>query len=165
MAVLGNRRQVEELRLDVGLEIEHHANHPRAVACDPQTLDVGILRRDLALQLGERRGQLVGLELEHQPLGILDAEDAVLDGGLRFEREPRVIARGPDAARYDLRLRIAQDEERTKESEDSPAVVCAPRWADLCSPSKRSSMSRSGGASRPCARSGHSTAHSACALK
>src|SRR6185436_12481234 len=130
-----------------------------------QALDVGIVRRDLALQLGQRRGKLVGLEIEHQALGILDAEHAVLDRGLRFEREPGVIARGPDAARYDLGVRIAQDEERNGETQCSPSAPCASSRARRCSPSKRSSMSRSGGASWPCARSGHSTAHRASPLK
>jgi hypothetical protein len=31
------------------------------------------------MKLSERRRQVVGLQVEYQPLGILDAEDGVLD--------------------------------------------------------------------------------------
>ena len=45
---------------------------PGRLRADAQALDVGILDRELALQVGDGAGDLVGLELEHQSLGILD---------------------------------------------------------------------------------------------
>ena len=107
VAVLGDRLQHEHLRPDLGLEVEHDADHPRAVARDAQALHIRIVRRDLGVQLGERRGDVGGLDVEHQARGILDAEDTVLQLVLRFEREPRVIACWPDPARGNLRLRRA----------------------------------------------------------
>ena len=101
MAVFGDRREREGLRLYLGFEIQHQAHHARAVARDAQALDVGILGDHLAIELAERRGHL-GLEIEHQPLGLLDREHLVLELGLGLEREARVIARRPDAARDDL---------------------------------------------------------------
>ena len=79
VAVIGDRRQGEDLRLHFGLEVEHQANDAGPVARHAQALDVRVVRRDLGMQLGERRRQVVGLQVEHQPLGILDAEDGVLD--------------------------------------------------------------------------------------
>ena len=79
VAVFGDRRQVEDLRLHLGLEVQHQADHARAVARDAQALDVGIRRRDLAVQLGERGRELACLQVEHQALGILEVEDRVLD--------------------------------------------------------------------------------------
>ena len=79
VAIIGDRRQGEDLRLHLGLEVEHQANDARPVARHAQALDVWVVGRDLGVQLGERRRQVVGLEVEHQPLGILDAEDGVLD--------------------------------------------------------------------------------------
>src|SRR6185503_6849062 len=130
-----------------------------------QALDVWVLVCNLFLELREGRGHLVGFEVEHQPLGLFQAEKAVLDGRLRLEREPRVVGRRPDAAREDLRVRVAYAEKRKDESQAPPASVCAAAWARRASPSKRSWRSRSGCGSRPAARSGHSTTHIAAALK
>ena len=57
-----------------------------------------------ASELGECRRHF-GLQIEHQALRALYRKHLELDLGLRFEREPRVVARGPDATRDDLRLR------------------------------------------------------------
>jgi hypothetical protein len=103
MPVLGDRREREGLRLHLGLQVEHDAHDAGPVARHAQALDVGVVGRDLAVELGQRRRH-VGLEIEHKALGILHREDLVLDLALRFDREARVIARRPDAARNDLRF-------------------------------------------------------------
>src|SRR5206468_341311 len=121
----------------VALEIEHHANHARPVARDPQALDIGVLLGNLALQLGKGRRDVVGLEVEHQALRILEAEQAVLDGRFRLQRKARVVARRPDAAREDLRVRIPYGNNGKEESQALPASVWALAWARRASPSKR----------------------------
>jgi hypothetical protein len=107
MAVFGDGRQREDLRLDVGLEVEHDANHPRPVVRDAQAPDVRIFGRYLAAELGECRGQFAGFQIEYQPLWILEAEKGELDAGSGLQGEARVFGRGPDAARMDLRLRAS----------------------------------------------------------
>ena len=103
MAVFRDRGEREGLRLHLGLEVEHHAHDAGTVARHAQTFDVRIVAGDFPVQLGERRRHF-SLEIEHQPLGILDGEDLVLHLRLGFEREARVVARGPDAAGNNLGL-------------------------------------------------------------
>ena len=79
VAVLGDRLERKHLRLHLGLEIEHQAHDARAVVRDAQALDIGIVRRDFGVQLEERGRQLGELEVEHQALRILDAEQRELD--------------------------------------------------------------------------------------
>ena len=106
IAVLGDGREREGLRLHLGLEVEHHAHDARPVARHAQAFDVGVVGRHLAVELGERGGH-VRLEVEHQALRILDREHLVLQLRFRFNGEPRVIARRPDPAGDYLRFNRA----------------------------------------------------------
>jgi hypothetical protein len=54
------------------------------------------------VQFRQSCAEVVGLEVEHQPLRVLHAEHAVWDRRARFQGETRVIARGPDARGEDL---------------------------------------------------------------
>ena len=164
VAVIGDRRQGEDLRLHFGLEVEHQANDAGPVARHAQALDVRVVRRDLGMKLSERRRQVVGLQVEHQPLGILDAEDGVLDRLARFEREAGVIARRPDARRQDLRFARYCVEDK-EESQARPASEQASKDARRASPSNCRVMRTSGGESRSPAFSGHSTMQTEPGLK
>ena len=105
VSVLADRLQGEDLRLHLRLEIQHEPHDARAVARYPQLLDVGIAGRGLAIELRERGAELHAFEIDHEPLGVLHAENGELDLGFRFERDARVIAGRPDACGDDLRLR------------------------------------------------------------
>src|SRR5262249_46432587 len=72
------------------------------------------------------------LEVEHETLGILEAQQRVLDRGLRLERDARVIERRPDARGSNLRggvggagveqQRIGESEEENDEDEPIAAT-------------------------------------------
>src|SRR6185436_299690 len=147
------------------LEVEHHAHDAGAVARHAQRLDVGVFDGDLALQVGEGAGELVGLELEHQPVGILDGEERVLERFFRLERETGVFRRRPDARGDDVGLRATYAGKRKEESQACPAGVFAE--SDATRPGGANSMrsSRSGTPSAGPTRSGHSTRQPACGLK
>src|SRR5688572_6729851 len=164
VAVVGDGAQRKDLRAHLRLQIENDAHDPGAVARDAQSLDIWIFGGDLAVQLGERGGDVVRLQVEHEARRMLDTEDRVLDLFLRFEGEARVFRRGPDASGEDLRLDGAYGK-RSEESQASPAPERASSLALRASPSKSSRMCRSGGASRSPTFSGHSTTQSDCALK
>ena len=100
-----DRLEREHLRLHFGLQVEHDADHARAVTRHAQLLDVRIVRGELAFELGERRREVVRLEVEDKARRILDREKLVFDLRRRLEGEARVIVRGPDPAGDDLRLR------------------------------------------------------------
>ena len=163
MAVFRHRREGEELRLHFGFQVEHQANDARTIARHAQALDVGVFGHHFAVELGERRRQF-GLEVENQPLRVLDGKDLDLQFRFCFEREPRVVARRPDAARDDLRLRACYREE-SERSQPAPASECASMRARRASPSYSSRTLRSGGGKRSPACSGHSTMQAVCGLK
>src|SRR2546425_8183743 len=153
------------LRLHLGLEIEHQAHDARAVVRDAQALDIRIVRRDFGVQLEERGRQLGELEVEHQALGVLDAEQRELDLIPGFEGQARVVARRPDAAGEDLCFSARYARDKKDNSQSSPARECDCNLARRPSPANSRARSRSGGASRVPARSGHSTRQTESALK
>ena len=111
MAVVRDRLQGEHLRLHLRLEVEHHARHAGAVARHTQRGDVRVARGHLVLQLRERGACVRAFQVEHQALGTLECEQAVVELGARFESDARVVARRPDARGDDFRLRRAYGEE------------------------------------------------------
>jgi hypothetical protein len=68
--------------------------------------DVGVARLDLFLERGERAVGFLALQVEHQPLGVLQREQAVVERCARLEGHARVVARRPDAGGEDLRVRL-----------------------------------------------------------
>jgi hypothetical protein len=86
------------------LQVEHHARHARAVRADAHHRDIGIGLGDLRLQLGDQAGAVLGIQVEHQALGVFQREQAVIERLARLEGDPRVIARRPDARGDDLRF-------------------------------------------------------------
>src|SRR5256886_16272140 len=137
----------------------------RAVASDAQALDIGVVGGDLGVQLEKGRRQLGELEVQHQALGVLDAEQRELDLAPGFEGQARVVARRPDAAGEDLCFGARYARDKKDNSQSSPVRECDCNIARRPSPANSRARSRSGGASRVPARSGHLTRPTEAALK
>ena len=169
VAVVGDRFEGKGLCAHLGLEIEHYAQHPRAVARDAQFLDVGILAGDLAVQLGQRGRQFGALEIEHQALGVFHRLERVTQLLSGFDCDARVVLCGPDSRGDYLRECGAGQREQNRceaeASQSSPAGECVSSKALRPEPEYSSRIDKSGGASDPAARSGHSTMHKDSGLK
>src|SRR5258706_4178302 len=170
MAVFAYRLEREQLRLHFGLEVDHQAHHARPVAADAQLVDIGIADRDLAVQLGQCRANVHAFEVEHQALGILHRKQLELNLGLRLQRDAGVVLGRPDPGGNDLRLGAGYAEEerqcdKAAASQALPRSECATGTTARACASYCSWISRSGGASRSPARSGHSTMQSDSGLK
>ena len=97
MAVFTHRRQDEDLRLHLLLELHHQAHDPGLEAPGAQQLDVRVVRRNLGRQALEDAVELDALHVHHQAFGVLDREVGVFERQARFDRHPGVIGSRPDA--------------------------------------------------------------------
>jgi hypothetical protein len=97
MAVFAHRLEREDLRLDLALQLDHHAHHARLVAPGADQLDIGIGLDDLGRQALQHLVELDAFEVEHQPVRILDQHLRVADRLVVLQRHARVVARRPDA--------------------------------------------------------------------
>ena len=191
MTVAAERIQREQLRIHLGLEIEHDAQYTGLEASDADRLDVRIVGLDVLRELRELRGQLDIVEVEHQPRGILHHEHLVRDRSAGLEDQPRVLLRRPQARRGNrrreqwrrhqpLRRRQQQPLARAPARELDgdygilaayaarhalPASVRAASASVRPAPECSSESARSTAASHAATRSGHSITHTASGRK
>jgi hypothetical protein len=100
--VAGHRGQVEHLRLDLFLEVEHQAHHVRAVLGDPHMLDVGIVRFDLGDQAFQGLVERQAVDVDHQARRIGQHEVGGFQVAVVFQGDAGVLVGRPDAHGHDL---------------------------------------------------------------
>ncbi len=140
VAVVADRREREELRLHLALQIEHEAHDIGLEAADAHAFDVRIVRADLVREPGQGRGDIDALQVEHQAFGILQREQRVLDGDRGLQRDAGVVGSRPHARGGDLcsRLRRAGQhqqgiDESKQENEKSEVALRQGRRASAYS--------------------------------
>ena len=104
MPVFANRLDFEHLRHDLGLELHHQAHDARLVTPGTQQLDIWVVVRHLARQAVEDAVEFDTLDIDHQPVGILDGEMGEFEGSVMLEGNPRVVGGRPDPHREHGRL-------------------------------------------------------------
>jgi hypothetical protein len=97
VAVVADRFEMEHLRLCFALEIEHDAQHAGFETAHPHRLDVGIVARDLRPETVELGTCSHVLQVQHEPVGVLDRGQAEPDRRRRLESDARVLGGGPHA--------------------------------------------------------------------
>ncbi len=101
IAVFADRLEVEQLRLDLALQVEHQAHHAGFETPDAHALDVGVVVADLVWRAPSARRRVRHLPGRSPGAPGSYGEHIVADGLSGFERQPRVILRWPDARRAD----------------------------------------------------------------
>ncbi len=101
VAELAHRLQREQLGGHFFAQVEHDAQHVGRLLAEADPRNVRVARRHARGELLQFGCELDRVEVEHDPRGILQADETVRHRRVRLEDEPGVFLRGPDARRGD----------------------------------------------------------------
>ncbi len=130
--VLGHRREREHLWPHVRLEIENDAQEPLRRTPDANRGNVRVRGLHMRSQLLERTRRFDAREIEHEPIGMAQHDELMLDRCRGFEDDARVLFGGPQPRRCDMRCigpRRGQHPLRGRQQQPAKRAAARDRYA------------------------------------
>lgn len=98
-----NRGQRKDLGPGFLLEVDHQAHHAGRKLADADAGDIGVVGADLGHQFLERRVQIQAFDIDGQARRAGHEDRLGRQRNIGFQRDTRVVGRGPDAHCHDAR--------------------------------------------------------------